>query len=490
MLSQTDIISIHQPFGGERFRPQFHFTPRRNWMNDPNGLVYFDGEYHLFYQYNPFGLDWGHMSWGHAVSRDLVHWQELDVAIPETGQMIFSGSIIVDQENLSGLGDGQSPPLLAFYTAFHVARNVQAQHLAYSHDRGRTFIHYAANPIIDLDLADFRDPKVFYHDASKSWVMLLVLAREHVVQFYRSDNLLEWVLSGSFGPEGSVSGQWECPDLFELPVAGADDTSHWVMKMDVDDGLVSGGSGAQYFVGTFDGHRFEFDPAVGAEAGALVDLGPDFYAAVTWAGLPSTHAAPIWIGWQSNHQSGKVYPTNPWRGAMSLPRELFLFEEDQGLLLGQRPIAAIEGLRPKLSDSALDQCPNSGSFEQKLSISGNRDARVEVVARDDDDGALLTLAIDFAQGSLSFDRPCSPLSPTRNFPRSISTRLPRPDRVDMQIFVDNMLIEIFVDGGRRVYSACVFPQGSVSIEVKTCAGRATVESIDVWPMTRSIDFAA
>ena len=202
------------------YRPVFHYTPRRNWMNDPNGLVYFEGEYHLFYQYNPFGSQWGHMSWGHAVSPDLIHWTELPVAIPENDQMIFSGCAVIDRHNVSGLGDGESPAMLAFFTAFDRETEIQSQHLAYSLDRGRTFVHYKGNPLIDLDLLHFRDPKVFYHAPSAAWVMVVALSRDHKVQFYRSTNLLDWALASEFGPAGSTSGQWECPDLMLVPVEG------------------------------------------------------------------------------------------------------------------------------------------------------------------------------------------------------------------------------------------------------------------------------
>src|SRR5579872_5698392 len=196
-----------------RYRPRYHFTPRRNWMNDPNGLVYFAGEYHLFFQHNPCGDQWGHMSWGHAVSRDLVTWEELPVAIPETDrEMIFSGCLVIDWKNVSGLGGGSEPPFLAFYTGYDAKTDIQRQCLAFSHDRGRTFTFYEGNPLIDLGMAHFRDPKVFYHEDSAAWVMAVSLPREHRIVFYRSRNLLQWTLAGSFGPAGATSGQWECPD--------------------------------------------------------------------------------------------------------------------------------------------------------------------------------------------------------------------------------------------------------------------------------------
>ncbi|WHU04297.1 glycoside hydrolase family 32 protein [Sphingomonas sp. NIBR02145] len=483
--------------GTEPFRPQYHFTPRRNWVNDPNGLVYFEGEYHLFYQYNPHGMDWGHMSWGHAVSADLVSWRELPVAIPETDQMIFSGSVVVDWENVSGLGEGKAPPLLAFFTAFDEARSIQSQHLAVSHDRGRTFVHYAGNPIIDLDLADFRDPKVFYHAESGAWIMLVALARDHYIQFYRSQNLLDWTLAGSFGPMGSTSGQWECPDLIRLSMDEDPANAHWVLKVDVDVGLVDGGSGAQYFVGQFDGHRFTMDPELSGLSGALVDQGPDFYAAVTWSDLPAEQASPVWIGWQSNHQSGKAYPTYPWRGAMSLPRELYLFPEGEKLKLGQRPLKALTGLRSaerrgvtgSLAAAASQvSFAREKSFWQDISLGGDA-GTTGTVSLSDGHETLLTITVAFGGEQISFERHASAFGPVDFFERKTTTRLPLPARIDLQILVDGSLVEIFVNGGRRVYSASLFASDGMSTSIECLTGTLRVERDDLALMQRSIDFS-
>ena len=329
------------PAATEHWRPRYHFTPRRNWINDPNGLVYFEGEYHLFYQYNPEGKEWGHMSWGHAVSPDLVHWTELPVAMPEKEYMIFSGCALVDWHNTSGLSDGRSPPLVALYTAYHAQPERQAQHLAYSHDRGRTWIDHPANPVIDRAMAHFRDPKVFWHAPSGAWVMVVALAREHKAAIYRSTNLIEWQLASEFGPCGRTSGQWECPDLIELPVEG-EDLTIWMLKMDVDKDVIGSVNGAQVFFGTFDGHSF----AAENEDGLLADQGGDFYAAQSWSDLPGSHDAPVWIAWMSNHQSGHQYPTHPWRGTMTLPRSLTASRRDGEWRLIQRPV--------NVSDDGID----------------------------------------------------------------------------------------------------------------------------------------
>lgn len=245
----------------EPFRPQFHFTPEKNWMNDPNGLVYYAGEYHLFYQYNPFGDKWGHMSWGHAVSPDLLHWKHLPLALPEAdGVMIFSGSAVVDWHNSSGFGQDGQPPMVAIYTGCRVdSDGIQYECIAYSNDKGRTWTKYAGNPVINRNSKDFRDPKVQWYEPTKSWIMTVSLSAEHKVCFYGSPNLREWTLLSQFGPSGATAGVWECPDLFELPVPGTQD-HRWVLAVNINPGSIAGGSGGQYFIGQFDGKQFTPDP--------------------------------------------------------------------------------------------------------------------------------------------------------------------------------------------------------------------------------------
>ena len=237
----------------ERYRPQFHFSPEMNWMNDPNGLVYYDGEYHLFYQHNPHGNEWGHMSWGHAVSTDLVHWKHLPIALhDEYGVMAFSGCCVVDWNNTSGFGKNGQPPLVAVYTG-HGYGN-QTQDLAYSNDRGRTWTKFSGNPVLDLRNPNFRDPKVFWSKQSQQWVMLVSLAEEKKLQFYGSPDLKKWKWLSDFENAGVKNKpNWECPDLFELPVENEKGKTKWVLEVDMGDGSVAGGSGGEYFVGEFDG---------------------------------------------------------------------------------------------------------------------------------------------------------------------------------------------------------------------------------------------
>ena len=267
----AQLTSEAEPAYDEPYRPAFHFTPQSNWMNDPNGLVYLDGEYHLFYQYNPEGDVWGHMSWGHAVSRDLVHWEHLPVAIPEkAGVMAFSGSAVVDVRNTSGFGRPGETPIVAVYTGYREADRNQAQYLAYSLDRGRTWTSYSGNPVLDIGSTDFRDPKVFWYEPDQRWIMVLVLAAERKVSFYASPDLKHWEHLSNFGPAGAIGGAWECPDLFPLQVEGSPGLTRWVLQVDLDRRAMAGGSGITFMTGSMGG-RFN----------APIALDPNFVAGTT-----------------------------------------------------------------------------------------------------------------------------------------------------------------------------------------------------------------
>ncbi|MFE9023583.1 GH32 C-terminal domain-containing protein [Streptomyces sp. NPDC007808] len=256
-LAPRTALAADTPTYTETHRPQFHFTPQKNWMNDPNGLVYYKGEYHLFYQYNPNGNSWGDMSWGHAVSRDLVHWEELPLALPhDDEEMVFSGSAVVDRNNTTGFGTEKNPPMVAIYTSAYKNGGKQAQSLAYSTDRGRTWTKYEGNPVIDIGSKDFRDPKVQWYAPTKSWLMTVSLSAERKVRFYSSKNLKDWTQLSEFGPAGATGGVWECPDLFPLAVDGDKNTIKWVLVVNLNPGGIAGGSAAQYFIGDFDGTKF------------------------------------------------------------------------------------------------------------------------------------------------------------------------------------------------------------------------------------------
>ncbi|NYF59604.1 glycoside hydrolase family 32 protein [Micromonospora purpureochromogenes] len=285
----------------EPYRPQIHFSPERNWMNDPNGLVWYQGEWHLFYQYNPEGAQWGNMSWGHAVSRDLQHWEELPVAIPySSDEHIFSGSVVVDERNTSGFGSPGAPAMVAVYTSWYPGTGIQAQSLAYSTDRGRRWTKYAGNPVLDLGSREFRDPKVFWDTRSGQWTMAVVLATEHKVSFYGSADLRSWRHLSDFGPANAVGGVWEVPDLFELPVDGDPHHTKWVLVVNLNPGAVAGGSGAQYFIGDWDGTRFTAENVVTGEpappAGRLFADFEGDYAGWTVENDPALGPGPFGAG--------------------------------------------------------------------------------------------------------------------------------------------------------------------------------------------------
>jgi levanase len=260
-LGSTAAAAAAEPaLYSEPYRPQFHYTPAKNWMNDPNGPIFYQGQYHLFYQYNPSGSTWGNISWGHAVSKDLVHWKELPLAIPQDDrEYIFSGGVVNDKTNSSGFGTAAHPPLVAIYTSARKDTGRQEQALAYSVDGGLTWTKYTGNPVLSIDSNNFRDPKVFWYAPTKSWVMVVALADQQKVSFYTSKNLKDWAYQSDFGPEGAIGGQWECPTLVEMSVDGNPKHKKWALVVGINPGAIAGGSGDQYFVGDFDGKKFTSD---------------------------------------------------------------------------------------------------------------------------------------------------------------------------------------------------------------------------------------
>lgn len=366
-------------------RPIYHYAPRANWLSDPNGLVHDRGEWHLFYQYNPLGEGWGHMSWGHAVSRDLAEWEELSVAIAHHGDtMIYSGCAVIDGANSAGFGAGA---MVAAYTAARSgAAPTQAQALAWSSDGGRTFSQFGGNPVIDRNLADFRDPNVFWHAPTARWIMVVVLSAEQRAVLYSSRDLKVWdelsMIEGATAP-GRI---WECPLLIELPVDGSDER-RWLFKVDVlHDGP---GSGAIYQTGTFDGHRFQPDLPERQDAWSVVDHGCDFYAAVAWHEPRDRFGRPAWIGWMGNHAYQGALPHKGWRGAMSAPRRLSLVRNGSGYRLRQEVEPSTAALVPVTSLDATTtaqatriELPAAGDF--KLCISDGQGGRIDLERRDNE----------------------------------------------------------------------------------------------------------
>ena len=321
----------------EPFRNQFHFSPPANWMNDPNGMFFMDGEYHLFYQYYPDSTVWGPMHWGHAVSEDLIHWEHLPIALyPDSLGYIFSGSAVVDYNNTSGFGKNGEPPVVAMFT-HHLMEGEKAgridyqyQSIAYSNDKGRTWTKYDDNPVIpNPGIKDFRDPKVVWDEERSKWVM--VLAAYDKAMFYTSPNLIDWTYESEFGIEGDTR-LWECPDLFPMSVGlGDKQKTKWVLIVSIQKDAPNGGTGTSYFVGDWNGKEFIPD----TQGQKWLDYGTDNYAFVTWSG---TINKTIGIGWMSNWQYAQVVPSQKWRSAMTVPRRLFLQEKDNEFILINRPI--------------------------------------------------------------------------------------------------------------------------------------------------------
>ncbi|MBN8249689.1 MAG: glycoside hydrolase family 32 protein, partial [Verrucomicrobia bacterium] len=487
------------------WRPQFHATPPDTWMNDPNGMVVFEGEYHLFYQNNPYGNRWGHMSWAHAVSRDLVHWEHLPLALAEeNGVMIFSGSAVVDWKNTTGFGRDGRPPMVAIYTGHHTGRPLQNQHIAYSTDRGRTWTKFAGNPVLDIGEADFRDPKVFWHEGTGRWVMAVAWPPKRMVRFYGSPDLKVWTHLSDFGPAGSTEGIWECPDLVPVTVEGRRSAAPWVLVVNVGSGAPAGGSGTQYFVGDFDGTRFTTrTPATGTQPGALwADFGRDFYAAVTWSDVPPRDGRRLWIGWMSNWTYANEVPTQPWRSAMTVPRSLTLRETPAGLRLVQQPVRELQTLRGRREHLGRSPGTRAARWLQARQIP-NGLAELDITwDRVPGSGKLVLRAVhgftgtteisaDLDAGELRLDRTRSgrsEFSPHFAGVHRAPIRL-TDGRLRLQILADVSSLEVFAQDGETVLTDLVLPESPGlrwELEAHGDANKASVASISLWPLAAAM----
>ena len=482
-------VAQPEPSYAERHRPQYHFTPAVNWMNDPNGLVWFDGEYHLFYQYNPFGTRWGHMSWGHAVSPDMLHWEHLPVAIPETDSvMAFSGSAVVDWNNTSGFGSEDAPPLVAIYTGHYRERRLQAQYIAWSVDRGRTWTPYEGNPVLDLGLTDFRDPKVFWHAPEEKWVMVVALSVDRKVHLYSSKDLKSWTFMSEFGPAGNVTGIWECPDLFELPIENRPGETRWVLDVDNGGGTVASGSAGQYL----DGTTFEAEH----EDTRWVDYAKDFYAAISWSDVPQEDGRRLWVGWLNNWLYGADIPTAPWRSAQSVPRALSLRADALGdLWLVQRPVEELKTLRRthrRLDARAIAE----GTHD--LSGEGIAGAAIELVVElEVGDATEVGLKVRQGEGEetvIGYDALRKEVFVNRygsgekafhpTFADLFEASMNAPEgRLKLHVFVDWSSVEVFADDGAIVFSSQIFPSpDSDGVSVYAEGGTARLASLDMWTL--------
>ncbi|WP_339706970.1 glycoside hydrolase family 32 protein [uncultured Kriegella sp.] len=449
----------------ERYRPQFHFSPEEKWMNDPNGLVYHKGVYHLFYQYYPEDIVWGPMHWGHATSKDLVVWEHRPIALfPDAHGYIFSGSAVVDVYNTSKLGSDEAPPLVAIFT-YHDAvakkegkERYETQGVAFSLDNGETWTKYEGNPVIgNPGERDFRDPKVFWNEKTKAWSMLLV-AGDHL-QIWGSDNLLEWKKVSEFGREqGAHGGVWECPDMFKLVV---DETGEekWVLLISINPGAPNGGSGTQYFVGDFDGETFTSDQ----KNVRWVDWGADNYAGVTYNNTPNNDR--IFIGWMSNWNYATKTPTKKWRSAMTLPRKLSLRKIRGNYELINYPLKNLNDLLKSKQEANIVL---QAGAEEAISFDNFNQAEIRFMTNAKDfnltfknqTNERLILAMDGVKEQFLVDRSQSGVT---NFDKNFGGLQQMPiinlpeGQFEVRLFVDRSSIEIFINKGQYVMTSQLFP---------------------------------
>lgn len=453
----------------EAHRPQFHFSPKEKWMNDPNGMVYHKGEYHLFYQYYPDSTVWGPMHWGHTVSTDLVHWTHLPIALyPDSLGMIFSGSAVADEKNSSGFGTPDNPPLAAIFT-YHATEkekqgrnDYQTQGLAYSVDNGRTWTKYDSNPVIkNPGMRDFRDPKVFWHEGSKKWVLILV-AGDHA-ELYGSQDLKSWSKLSEFGKEyGAHGGVWECPDLFQLTVEG-EPTQKWVMIININPGGPNGGSGTQYFLGEFDGEEFTCDTE--KTKTSWIDYGPDNYAGITWSNAPGDRK--IFIGWMSNWAYAQLVPTSPWRSANTIPRELKLVRINDSLYVKStvwnelhKLMQSKKEFTSRVVNDSLNLTPELGFPVTTSIVEGSIEAKDFIIEFSNTSGQKIKVGYDSKENRYFIDRKSSGKTDfSKDF--SADTHAPRiatGNTVKFTMVLDVSSIEVFFDDGVTVMTSVFFPE--------------------------------
>ncbi|KRF13637.1 GH32 C-terminal domain-containing protein [Paenibacillus sp. Soil787] len=465
----------------EKFRPQYHLSSESGNMSDPNGMVYFEGEYHQFFQNSG--------QWGHAVSKDLTHWEHLPVALARDSLgEIWSGSAVVDSKDTSGFFDGKAG-LVAIFT--HFKGGVQSQSIAYSSDKGRTWTKYEGNPVIpNPGLKDFRDPKVIWHAPTHSWVM--VVSVDNRVRFYSSPDLKSWEMKSEFGSDqGSHAAVWECPDLFELPVEGSK-AKKWVLAVSIGSNDTTKGSTAQYFVGTFDGLTFKND---NKPSDVLwTDYGKDFYAAVSYSDIPAKDGRRIWLSWMSNWRYPFAMPTGSWKGNMSIPRELRLRNiPDQGLRLIQEPIKELQILRGKeviLPKQALSAGHNpfgaikGTSYELVTELSVQPNAKLAFKLRKGS-GQETSVSYDAKLEQLTVDRTHSGITSfEKGFAEKVSAPLKLKDgKLKLRFFVDESSLEVFGNDGEVVVSNLIFPDPTSNrLELTALESSVTLDNAHFYPM--------
>lgn len=458
-----------------QWRPVYHFTPATNWTNDPNGPIYYKGEYLIYNQQNPFENKWGHMSWGHATSKDLLHWNRLPIAIPEKIDKtkgdtvwIFSGSAVWDKNNTSGFGKpGGDGPLVAIYTAHQPNLKKESQYIAYSNDGGHTFTNYEGNPVIDLNKHDFRDPNVFWHTPSKQWIMTVVLPAEHKAHFYGSHDLKKWTLLSEFGPQGYTSAYWECPSLIELPVKGEPGKTKWLLMVSAGGG--PRGTFMQYFIGSFDGKTFTNEAP--ADKILPVDEGDCLYAAIPWNNMPNNQK--VLIGWMI---PGKQ-KTHPWTGQFSISRDMSVTKTADGWRLLQEPAAISRKALPtptiKTNLSISKETPISAATNNAYWLDADFDLSTSSAAGFKIAGTVV--AYDKATHSVYIDRS----------KQRLTSVLPNAsNHIHLQILFDKSSLEVFANDGEKVLTCYIYPdEKTTSCSAFAEGGNATIKQLKVWALS-------
>ncbi len=474
----------------EKYRPAFHHTPLYGWMNDPNGMFYKDGVWHLYYQWNPFGSKWQNMTWGHSHSKDLVTWEHEQAAIEPNGLgTVFSGSSTIDTENTAGFG---KDAVIALYTSAGVS---QTQSLAHSSDNGQTFEIYPGNPVITLD-SEARDPNMFWDAENKQWVLTLAHALDREMLFFTSPDLKEWNLQSSFGKGiGAQGGVWECPDLFKLTVDGTGQEK-WVLLCNINPGGPFGGSATQYFIGDFDGKTFKADTDnSGKIPTKWMDFGKDNYATVSWSDAPDNRRTLI--GWMSNWQYAAEVPTIQYRSANTLPREAGLFVAPDGqIYMSSAPSPELTAMRNKalVSNKSFSAgkkprnftlpAANSGICEIALEIVGKKAEAVNLVLSNKA-GESVAMKYDIKAHTLSFDRCKSGIVDfSQDFPAvTVTPTFENDNKIALRIFIDKSSVEVFGNDGKFVMTNLVFPTSPyTTLSVSADGGSARIGNLSIFPI--------
>ena len=477
----------------EKYRPAFHHTPLYGWMNDPNGMFYKDGVWHLYYQYNPYGSKWQNMTWAHSTSTDLVNWEHHPNAIEPNGLgSVFSGSCIVDKNNTAGFGKDE---IIALYTSAGIN---QMQSLAHSSDNGQTFEIYPGNPVITLE-SEARDPNMFWNEETKEWNLLLAHALDHEMLIFTSPDLKNWTEQSRFGKGlGAQDGVWECPDLMQFPVNGTSEKK-WVLICNLNPGGVFGGSATQYFVGDFDGKTFTVDtPASGTVPTKWMDFGKDHYATVSWSDAPDDRR--VVIGWMSNWQYAAEVPTKQFRSANTLPRDISLFRGDDGeYYIRTIPSPEVNALRDKkvtaVKSKSIGKNPlkyplptaNDGICEIDLTVTATKNTPVSITLSNAK-GEHCDMVFNPADYTFSFDRTESGLTDfSQDFPAKVSApTLRNSNSQSIRIFVDRSSIEVFDTDGNFVMTNLVFPTEAYStVSLAADGGKAILNSMEIYSLNPS-----